>query len=127
MINRLVSLTVLMFAIVMLLAPMHAKAEDPISPVCEGNNAISAACQARTKENPLLGPSGIITKVIQILALVTGVISVLVIMIGGFRYIISTGDPAKVNSAKDTILYALIGLAIAVLAQGIVAFVLRRL
>ncbi len=55
-----------------------------------------------------------------------GAISVLIIVIAGFQYILSSGDPAKTAKAKNTILYAVIGLVVAVSAGAIVNFVLRR-
>jgi len=54
-----------------------------------------------------------------------GIIAVIVIIIGGVKYMTSQGDPGKVKSAKDTILYAIIGLIVAILAYAIVNFILR--
>jgi hypothetical protein len=48
------------------------------------------------------------------------------IVVGGFRYVTSAGDSTKVGSAKNTILYALIGLIIVALAQIVVRFVLSK-
>jgi hypothetical protein len=48
------------------------------------------------------------------------------IIIGGFRYVVSGGDSAGVEGAKNTILYAVIGLVVALLAQAIVVFVISR-
>jgi hypothetical protein len=66
----------------------------------------------------------------NLLAIVFGVIAALavfMILLGGFRYIESQGDPQGVSKAKSTIVYALVGLILAVSAEGIVAFVLGRL
>ena len=68
----------------------------------------------------------IITTVINIFSLVVGVISVIMIIIGGLKYITSGGDSGNVTSAKNTILYAVIGLVIVALAQIIVRFVLSQ-
>lgn len=76
-------------------------------------------------------PSGInsananesLTKVINIISAIVGVIAVLMIVYGGFKYITSGGDSGKVGSAKTTILYAMLGLAIVAIAQIIVRFV----
>ena len=103
-------------------------AEDPLQDVCQGKGAQSAACQSKgTINNPLLGPDGVLTKVVQILIIVVGIASVIVIMVGGFKYVISNGDSNNINSAKNTILYALIGLGVSIMAQAIVIFVLNRL
>lgn len=71
--------------------------------------------------------NNIISTVINIFSLVVGVISVIMIIIGGFKYITSGGDSGNVTSAKNTILYAVIGLVVVALAQIIVRFVVGRL
>ncbi len=55
-----------------------------------------------------------------------GAISVLIITLAGLQYIMSGGDPAKTAKAKDTIMYAVIGLVVAVSAGAIVNFVLKK-
>lgn len=68
----------------------------------------------------------IIATVINIFSLVVGVVSVIMIIIGGLKYITSGGDSGNVSGAKNTILYAIVGLVIVALAQIIVKFVLNR-
>ena len=58
--------------------------------------------------------------------LVVGVIAVIMIIIGGLRYITSGGDSNNTKGAKDTILYAIIGLVVVAMAQVIVKFVLNK-
>jgi hypothetical protein len=70
--------------------------------------------------------NNIVTTVINIFSIVVGVVSVIMIILGGFRYITSGGDSTKVGGAKNTIIYALIGLVIVALAQFIVQFVLNK-
>jgi len=70
--------------------------------------------------------NSIITTVINIFSLVVGVVSVIMIIVGGFRYITSGGESSNVTSAKNTIIYALIGLVVVALAQFIVQFVLNK-
>ncbi|MEO5627553.1 MAG: pilin [Candidatus Saccharimonadales bacterium] len=67
-----------------------------------------------------------LTLVINIFSLVVGVAAVIMIIVGGLRYIISGGDSGNVTSAKNTILYAIIGLVVVALAQFIVKFVLTK-
>ena len=69
-------------------------------------------------------------KVDIILRVVLGIIgglALLMLVVSGFRYILSAGDPEKIAKAKNGIIYALVGLAIAIIAQAIVAFVVNRL
>jgi hypothetical protein len=68
----------------------------------------------------------IIAEVINFFSVIIGVVAVLMIIVGGFRYIISGGDTGNVTSAKNTILYAIIGLIIVVFAQFIVKFILGK-
>jgi len=68
----------------------------------------------------------IIATVINIFSVVVGVVAVIMIIIGGLKYVTSSGDSSNVTSAKNTILYAIVGLIIVALAQIIVKFVLNR-
>jgi hypothetical protein len=70
--------------------------------------------------------NNIIHTVINLLSLVVGVVAVIMIIIGGLRYITSGGSDTSVTGAKNTILYAIIGLIIVALAQVMVRFVLGK-
>jgi hypothetical protein len=65
--------------------------------------------------------------VLKIVFGLVGALSLLFVTIGGFRYIVSQGEPQAVGKAKSTIIYALIGLVVAVAAEAIVSFVLGRI
>ena len=67
-----------------------------------------------------------ITLALNIFSAVVGIIAVVMIIIGGVKYITSQGESANITSAKNTILYALVGLVVVALAQVIVRFVLNR-
>ena len=66
----------------------------------------------------------IIRNIINALLWFIGIIGVIMLIVGGIRYILSAGNSAQVTAAKNTILYALIGIVIAVLALVIVNFVI---
>jgi hypothetical protein len=68
----------------------------------------------------------LLKNVVNIVSAVVGVIAVIMIIVGGLRYITSGGDTSKVSGAKNTLLYAIIGLVIVALAQIIVHFVLSQ-
>jgi hypothetical protein len=78
-------------------------------------------------DNRIFGPNGIMTKAARLLAMVVGVAAVIMIIVGGFQYVLASGDPSNITNAKNTILYAIIGLLVALLAQAIISFVLVRL
>lgn len=63
--------------------------------------------------------------IVNIILYVLGIVAVIMIVIGGFRYVISGGDSGAVTGAKNTILYAVIGLIVAILAYAIVNFVIK--
>lgn len=67
-----------------------------------------------------------ISQFINIFSTLVGVIAVIMIIYGGLRYITSGGDSTKITNAKNTIIYALIGLVVVALAQFIVKFVLNK-
>lgn len=65
--------------------------------------------------------------IINVLSYIVGVASIVGIVVGGLRLILSNGDSNGIASARNGIIYSLIGLAIVVVAQSIVAFVLNKL
>jgi len=87
-------------------------------------NNSEAICKEAHNKNAL---GGYIKKIINILLQVLGIISVIVIIVGGIRYATSGGDSKQTAAAKDTILYAVVGLVVAILAYAIVNFVLSNL
>ena len=70
---------------------------------------------------------GFIANIINILLFLIGALSVVMIIYGGIRYVISGGDSGQVTSAKNTIMYAVVGLVVAILAYAIVNFVVGQL
>ena len=70
--------------------------------------------------------NNIVTTVINIFSWVVGVVCVIMIIYGGFKYVTAGGDSNNVTAAKNTILYAIVGLVIVALAQVIVKFVLAK-
>jgi cytochrome bd-type quinol oxidase subunit 2 len=68
----------------------------------------------------------LVTNIINIFSLVVGIVAVVMIIIGGFKYITSNGDSGNISSAKTTIMYAIIGLVVVAFAQLIVQFVLDK-
>ncbi len=65
-------------------------------------------------------------KIVNLLSIIVGVVAVIMIIVGGFRYITSGGESSNVSGAKNTLIYAIVGLVIVALAQFIVHFVLAN-
>ncbi len=84
---------------------------------------------ARADDMPaeLIGADGVFTQLTNVALYIVGAISVIMLIWGGLRYILSGGDNKKITDAKNTILYAIIGLVIAILAFAIVNFVLNAI
>jgi hypothetical protein len=134
MINKIKKLLItaaagLMFA-TPALAPAIAHADVPN---CEGiQNCLDVgSCQTDPTNCDNNGDAGsrvqnLIKLVINVVSLIVGVVAVIMIIFGGFKYITSGGEGSNVSGAKNTILYAIIGLVIVALAQVIVRFVLQK-
>ena len=103
-----------------------APATTVASGVCGGAHlsVTPEACPTNGSTDTTL--NNIIKTVIDLLTLVVGFISVVFLILGAFKYITSGGDSGKVTSAKNTILYALIGLVVVAVAQVIVRVVLGK-
>lgn len=84
----------------------------PNSPVCQQ----TGGAENKTRD--------FIQNIITLLLYVLGVIAVIAIIVGGIRYATANGDSSQISSAKNTILYAVVGLVAALLSYAIVNFVL---
>ena len=93
-----------------------------VDEINKGINAVGGSNSSDT-----LKVDEIVLAVVNWLLFAVGVISVIMLIVGGIKYATSAGDSNKVTSAKNTIMYAIIGLAVAVLAFAIVGFVTNTL
>lgn len=75
----------------------------------------------------LFGATGIFTTITNVMLFAVGAVSVIMVVIGGLRYVISGGNSGNITTAKNTILYAVIGLIISILAYALVNFVISSL
>ena len=85
---------------------------------CQSGNTPNSATQSLQH---------LIHKLINLFSAVVGIVAVIMIIVGGFRYVTSGGSDTSVTSAKNTILYAIIGLIIVALSQAIVIFTLNKI
>jgi hypothetical protein len=107
-------------------ATASAAGANILTNACNGNTE-AAVCAKQVTSDPLVGPNGVIPKVTRGVALWSGIIAVIIMIIGGFMYITAAGDSGKVSRAKDTIIYAAVGLVVIVIGQAIITFVLDKL
>lgn len=75
----------------------------------------------------LFSSGGIFATVANTLTFLVGAIAVIFLIIGGLRYVISNGDSKNVEAAKNTILYAIVGIVVAVISYALVQFVITAL
>lgn len=87
----------------------------------------SGADAAKGIDQPveLFGSTGVFRKITDVLLFIVGAISVIMIIVGGLRYVLSGGDSTHITGAKNTILYAIIGLIVALLAYAAIDFVIN--
>lgn len=107
-----------------MLVPVAAHADTAKSEVCR---TLQAGADCTDNKSGSVSVGSIITTTINVLSLIIGVIAVIMIIVGGIRYVVSAGDSNAVSGAKNTIIYALVGLAVAALAQALVQFVLKKI
>ncbi len=98
--------------------------------VCQGSklgftDAPTETCAAATAEGETR-INTLIIKLVNVFSIIVGIVAVVMIIYGGFRYITSGGDSGNVTSAKNTVLFAIVGLIIVAMAQFIVKFVLNK-
>lgn len=91
--------------------------------ISEGASAAKATDQAKS----LFDTGGIFVKITNTALFLIGAISVVMLIYGGIRYTVSGGESGAVTNAKNTILYAIVGIIVAILAYAVVGFVVDRL
>lgn len=117
--NRIVTAAVFAGGLMVAAAPQAGAIS--VFDQCAGDTS-AAVCKSSSDTAPPL-----IKTVINLLLFLLGAVSVFMIVLAGHRYTRSQGDAAMVKSAKDTILYAIIGLVVAVLSYSIINFTLAAL
>lgn len=97
--------------------------------ICSSDCSVPQAVKDAQGCRPDVTPSAesVAIKIINGVIAVLGIVAVVFIIVGGVQYMTSTGDPGKTKKAKDTILYAAIGLIICVLSFAIVNFIIKNL
>ena len=102
-------------------AASPVSAFDPLAEGCEADPS-ATICQRDAAR-----PNQLIQDIISTLLFILGIIAVIMIIVGGIRYALSSGDSNQMKSARDTIIYAVVGLVVALLSYAIVNFVVFRI
>jgi len=126
----LITVTIFMFFAVAPLAYAQVNLTEDVCSGTLGNNEKPAICkdiEAGKTTNPLYGKDGILTKAMNVLSIVIGIISVVVMVYAGIQIMLSQGDPAKFNKERNQIIYAAVGLVIAVAARVAVEYAIKKI
>ncbi len=142
--RRLVQLALAIVAVLSMasVSPVHVDAldcsKDPDrgSAACNPENqnnpcvnpevAKSALCEStRNNQDPINGPDGILTRAVELMSYLVGIASIVVVIVGAIRFTTSSGDANGISAAKKMIVYALIGIVVAIFAQALVILVLK--
>ena len=122
-------------ATALLMVPLIALGVSVLTPVAEPASAAfdegikegSNSAQGKDQPAELFGNDGVFKTVTNIMLYIVGAVSVIMLIVGGIRYVVSGGDQSAVQSAKNTILYAIVGIVVAILAYAAVNFVVTNL
>jgi hypothetical protein len=87
----------------------------------KGNDQVS--CLFGSEKEGCTEGSGIFQIIVNVILFIVGAVAVIMIVIGGVRYTVSNGDSNAVQGAKNTIMYAIVGLVVAIIAYALVNFV----
>ncbi len=108
----------LMASLVFVSAPVQA---IELYQAC-GSGAASEVCAGGDEQ-----VNGFIKNIVNTLLFIIGALAVIMLIIGGIRYTTSAGNSSQTTAAKNTILYAIVGLVLAIFAYAIVNFLIDRL
>lgn len=112
----------------LLMVPMVAAVAMPADSYAELNlrNGVDSA-KGDGSADKVDDPNSLVKTVVNTILYVVGILSVIMLIWGGINYTTSAGDSNKVTTAKNTIIYAVIGLIVAIFAYAIVNYVLANL
>ena len=108
-------------------ASVLSTASLPGSASAQVSEGINTATTSEMKGKSIDGKDGLINTVVNVLLWAVGILSVIMIIFSGFRYITSAGDASKTKSAQSTLIYSVVGLIVAIMAYAIVNMVINRL
>jgi len=124
-------LTLVVATLLCLFVPAAAYAAyNPLDSACHAGGGVannSSACTADSSKDPITGPNGVLRHVTLLLGLMGGIVAVIILIISGFRYVISNGDAQKAANARSSALGAVIGMVIIAVATSVIVFVVSKL
>lgn len=133
--KKILQTTLLFAGLLFGVSAFGLSAATPVHAACTGDNVAQCISQNCDSKNPLCngitngrsGVSSLVQNTTNLLLFVLGTICVIVIIISGIRFATAAGDPSQIKTARESIIYAVAGLVVAILAYAIVHFVLNNL
>ena len=121
---KIILATLGVVGLVLVASPVEVQALDIWNNAACGSNPDAEVCKTQDSDANM---NNIIKTITSTLLFLLGAVAVIMIIFSGFKYVTSSGDQTKVASAKNTLMYSVVGLVVAVAAYAIVDFVLSRL
>ena len=120
--TKILTAGILMIGLLVVFTPAVSAANG--IDICSNGNENSVYC--KNKGSGETQVNGIIKTIVEVLLTAVGAISIIMIVIGGILFALSSGDAQKAAKARNTVLYAVVGLAVSLFASAIVNFVFNR-
>lgn len=110
-----------MLAVAAIWQPQSVVAASGIEQVRQG------AKSAQTGDDSTSDIPSMVQRVVNVMLFVLGAVAVIMIVLGGIKFTTSNGNPEQIKSAKNTIMYSVVGLVVAIMAYAIVNFVVTQI
>ncbi|MGD0284578.1 MAG: hypothetical protein ABSB12_03225 [Candidatus Saccharimonadales bacterium] len=94
--------------------------------ICDGVTNSAYCSDTGNPTNRIYGKNGVIVVASYIISIIAGVAAVIMIVIGGVRFMVSGGDPSSVASARSSIIFAVVGLIVIVASEALFLFVINK-
>jgi len=122
--KKIIAAIISVFAL--MLVPLTPVAAVDVFQDCTAATQDNTICRAAANDR-LFGANGLWNRILNTFTFIIGAIAVLMLIIGALRYVTSNGDATQLTGAKNTILYAAVGIVLAAMANAIVNFVLTNI
>lgn len=122
----------IMLLLLMFPVAAHATTQSDLAITCakaaQAGGSLPTYCiESANRKDPLTGKDGVLTKVTNVVAFISGLVAVFIIIIAGGRMVLSRGDSAKIVTARQSIIYAIVGLIVILVARTVIIFVLTKI
>lgn len=124
--QKLSLISALLLIVIACVLPVRAFAQANIQQSLIQGSCLQISTSPCNVDNGVIQLNQAVTTIINTFSLIVGIVAVVMLIYGGFRYVTSGGDSSNIGNAKNTIIYAIVGLVIVALSQAIVQFVLTK-